>query len=172
MLNFLYKECPKEKVPKIIDPAEIKITVDEIPVTLTLFDTYGIEDFDKLRPLSYPKTDVFIICSSVIYLGSFGDIVHKWTPEIKHYCPKAKIIIVATKTELRNDPTTLQRMAERGIEPVSYEHGLSIQKQIGAEKYLECSSYNQENISLVFEEAVRTVLQGKQKDSKKSCLVF
>jgi len=35
--------------------------VDTIQVSLGLWDTAGQEDYDRLRPLSYPQTDVFLI---------------------------------------------------------------------------------------------------------------
>ena len=39
--------------------------VDGKPVSLGLWDTAGPEDYDRLRPLSYPQTDVFLICVAV-----------------------------------------------------------------------------------------------------------
>ena len=32
---------------------------------LALWDTAGQEDYDRLRPLSYPETDVIVICYAV-----------------------------------------------------------------------------------------------------------
>ena len=51
------------------------------PYTLGLFDTAGQEDYDRLRPLSYPQTDVFLVCFSVMNPSSFENVkekVKKW----------------------------------------------------------------------------------------------
>lgn len=68
--------------------------VDTIQVSLGLWDTAGQEDYDRLRPLSYPQTDVFLICFSVASPSSFENVTSKWYPEIKHHCPDAPIILV------------------------------------------------------------------------------
>lgn len=68
--------------------------VDSIQVSLGLWDTAGQEDYDRLRPLSYPQTDVFLICFSIASPSSFENVTSKWYPEIKHHCPDAPIILV------------------------------------------------------------------------------
>jgi len=45
----------------------------------------GQEDYDRLRPLSYPQTDVFLLCYSIISKPSFDNIKNKWFPEISHH---------------------------------------------------------------------------------------
>ncbi len=47
------------------------------PYTLGLFDTAGQEDYDRLRPLSYPQTDVFLVCYSVVSPSSFENVKEK-----------------------------------------------------------------------------------------------
>ncbi|KOB73067.1 putative rac gtpase, partial [Operophtera brumata] len=47
------------------------MVVDGVAVSLGLWDTAGQEDYDRLRPLSYPQTDVFLICFSVTSPSSY-----------------------------------------------------------------------------------------------------
>lgn len=48
--------------------------IGDDPYTLGLFDTAGQEDYDRLRPLSYPQTDVFLVCFSVTSPASFENV--------------------------------------------------------------------------------------------------
>lgn len=71
--------------------------VDERPVNLGVWDTVGQEDYDQLRPLSYPQTDIFLVCFSVVSLSSFENVRAKWLPEIQHHAPGVPFILVGTK---------------------------------------------------------------------------
>ena len=39
-------------------------------------------DYDRLRPLSYPSTDVFFICYSLVSTSSLENVAAKWWPEV------------------------------------------------------------------------------------------
>lgn len=41
------------------------------------FSSTGQEDYDRLRPLSYPQTDVFLVCFSVVSPSSFENVKEK-----------------------------------------------------------------------------------------------
>lgn len=61
-------------------------------IKISLWDTAGQEEFDKLRPLSYPQTDVFLVCFSVVDSTSYENIAAKWIGEIKNGEPNAPIV--------------------------------------------------------------------------------
>lgn len=48
--------------------------VDGKTISLGLWDTAGQEDYDRLRPLSYPQTDVFLICFSLVSPPSYENV--------------------------------------------------------------------------------------------------
>ncbi|KAJ6117576.1 cell division control protein 42 [Penicillium capsulatum] len=131
------------------------VMVDGRPISLGLWDTAGQEDYDRLRPLSYPQTDVFLICFSIVSPPSFDNVKAKWYPEIEHHAPSVPIILVGTKLDLRDDRTTTDALRARKMEPVSYEQALTVAKEIRAHKYLECSALTQRNLKSVFDEAIR-----------------
>ncbi|KAL7004789.1 Rho GTPase protein rac1 [Cystobasidiomycetes sp. EMM_F5] len=106
--------------------------VDGKPINLGLWDTAGQEDYDRLRPLSYPQTDVFLICFSLVSPPSFENVKTKWYPEIQHHAPSTPIILVGTKLDLRGNEETVMKLAERRMEPISYEQAMVIKKEINA----------------------------------------
>lgn len=137
------------------DNYSASVMVDGRPISLGLWDTAGQEDYDRLRPLSYPQTDVFLICFSIVSPPSFDNVKAKWYPEIEHHAPGVPIILVGTKLDLRDDKATAEALRAKKMEPVSYEQALAVAKEIRAHKYLECSALTQRNLKSVFDEAIR-----------------
>ena len=50
-----------------------------------VFDTAGQEEYDKLRPMAYTDTDVFIVCFSMVDKDSLENILNKWAPEVNSF---------------------------------------------------------------------------------------
>lgn len=111
-----------------------------------------------MRPLSYPQTDVFLICFSVASPSSFENVTSKWYPEIKHHCPDAPIILVGTKIDLREDRETLSALAEQGLSPLKREQGQKLANKVRAVKYMECSALTQRGLKQVTNKPIVYIL--------------
>ena len=126
--------------------------IGDEPYTLGLFDTAGQEDYDRLRPLSYPQTDVFLVCFSVTSPASFENVREKWFPEVHHHCPGVPCLIVGTQVDLRDDPSVREKLSKQKMQPVRNEDGEKMAKELGAVKYVECSALTQYKLKDVFDE--------------------
>lgn len=126
-----------------------------------------------MRPLSYPHTDVFLLCFSVLSYSSFENISERWAPEVYRYCPEVPIILVGTKIDLRENRDIISKLEKQGLSIVNYEQGLVKAKEIMAHKYIECSALTQRGLKLVFDEAIRIVIHPiKKKKNKKKCIIM
>lgn len=168
LISYTTNAFPGEYIPTVFDNYSANVMVDGRPVNLGLWDTAGQEDYDRLRPLSYPQTDVFLVCFSVISPSSYENVKSKWFPEIQHHAPGVPFLLVGTKIDLRDDDDQIQRLKEKNLEPISEAKGRQMATQLGAVQYLECSALTQKGLKNVFDEAIRSVLTGKAKSKKSS----
>jgi len=132
--------------------------VDDTPYNLGLWDTAGQEEYDRLRALCYPQTDVFLMCFSLVSPSSFENIKKRWWPELRHHCPDTPYVLVGTKIDLREEEGTLKELDAQGQQPIATEQGESLCKEINATCYVECSALTQRGLKLVFDEAARAVV--------------
>lgn len=152
--------------------------VDTHPINLGLWDTAGQEDYDRLRPLSYPQTDVFLICYSIISPTSFQNVASKWYPEINYHAPGVPVILVGTKSDLRNDPEQISKLNKSGKSPITSEQGVQMAQEIHAKMHMECSALTQSGLKKVFDEAIRCGMQNDGTNSnngrkkKKKCTIL
>ena len=152
LISFIHNKFEMEYVPTCLDHNEIIVWKDGMHHRLSMWDTAGGEDYDRLRPLSYPQTDAFIITFSCVSPASFENVRAKWFPEISHHCPNVPFFIVATKLDLRDDPATIERLAERNQQPVSQAQGMALAEELGG-RYFETSALTGKGVRTLFETA-------------------
>uniref|UniRef100_A0A2K6K606 Ras homolog family member Q n=1 Tax=Rhinopithecus bieti TaxID=61621 RepID=A0A2K6K606_RHIBE len=165
LIELCHDGLPEEYVPTVFDPHTV--TVGGKQYLLGLYDTAGQEDYDRLRPLSYPMTDVFLICFSVVNPASFQNVKEEWVPELKEYAPNVPFLLIGTQIDLRDDPKTLARLNDMKEKPICVEQGQKLAKEIGACCYVECSALTQKGLKTVFDEAIIAILTPKKHTVKK-----
>ncbi|XP_017741061.1 PREDICTED: rho-related GTP-binding protein RhoU [Rhinopithecus bieti] len=170
VVSYTTNGYPTEYIPTAFDNFSAVVSVDGRPVRLQLCDTAGQDEFDKLRPLCYTNTDIFLLCFSVVSPSSFQNVSEKWVPEIRCHCPKAPIILVGTQSDLREDVKILIELDKCKEKPVPEEAAKLCAEEIKAASYIECSALTQKNLKEVFDAAIVAGIQysDTQQQPKKS----
>lgn len=162
------REFPMSYMPTVFESNLVTTTYTQGKKTLlaelALWDTAGQEDYDRLRPLSYPDTDVVLVCFSIDEPASLDNVLQRWHPELVHFLPNVPRVLVGLKADLRDKvdhpPSALVPAGE--AEAVAVKIGA-----LGG--YLECSAMTRENVDQVFHHAL-TLTLGQGKPKRKSLL--
>jgi len=144
--------------------------------SLLLVDADPFPDYNRLAPLSYPETDIFILCFSVDNPDSLDRIKERWLPEIRHVHTDSPFLALGTKVDLRNPSDTSEDYANTGKKNgpnfVNSEVGALLARSLGAAEYLECSSLTGRGVSEVFLEAANIAHRHSiQKKKPRSCII-
>ncbi|KAF7343766.1 Small GTPase Cdc42 [Mycena sanguinolenta] len=120
------------------------------------------EGYERLRPISYPHTDAFLACFSIANRDSFDAVRSTWVPEIRYFCPDVPFIVVGTKIDLRDDSDLIAELARQDKRLVASEEGERLGFELGAAKYVECSTLARKGLYNVFEELKSLPLSGNR----------
>jgi len=164
LISYATGEFPTEYLPTVFENYTAQMKRENDVILLHLWDTAGQEDYDRLRPLSYPGADVLLLCFSTISQASYDAIKEKWAPEVHHYVPNIPHILVGTKIDLRETKAPDPNSGK--YEPVTYEQGKTMAEEIGAIRYMEVSSKTGKGLNDVFTEAVALVLKERDVEHK------
>uniref|UniRef100_A0A8D2GNY9 Cell division control protein 42 homolog n=1 Tax=Urocitellus parryii TaxID=9999 RepID=A0A8D2GNY9_UROPR len=161
LISYTTNKFPSEYVPTVFDNYAVTVMIGGEPYTLGLFDTAGQKNYDRLRPLSYPQTDVFLVCFSVVSPSSFENVKEKWVPEITHHCPKTPFLLVGTRIDLRDDPFTIEKLTAE-----------KLASDLKAVKYVECSALTQKGLKNVFDVAILAALEPPEPKKSRRCVLL
>lgn len=169
---------PQKYVPTVFENYITQVTHGPSgkTVELALWDTAGQEEYDRLRPLSYPETDLLFVCFAIDCPNSLENVMDKvrgyrsksvtkisadgkqWYPEVLHFCPTTPLILVGLKSDLRTKRACIELLRTQGLTPVTPEQGEAVAKKMNA-RYMECSAKEQDGVAEVFELAINTAVQ-------------
>eukprot|EP00808_Paulinella_micropora_P009950 g6626.t1 len=168
LISYTTNAFPGEYIPTVFDNYSANVMVDGKPVNLGLWDTAGQEDYDRLRPLSYPQTDNEMVSRDPAS-----------RPKCSHHAPNVPILLVGTKSDLRNDANTQATLSSKGMSMVTQAQGMDLVKSLGLQQpgsthqgYLECSALTQEGLKTVFNEAIRAALNKPKPKKKSGCIIL
>lgn len=149
-------------------------------VELALWDTAGQEEYDRLRPLSYPETDLLFVCFAIDCPNSLENvmdkvclssgqrkrqntnvILSKWYPEVLHFLPNTPLILLGLKSDLRYKKTCIDLLRTQGLTPVTPEQGKAVAARMNA-RYMECSSKEMEGVEEIFDTAVCMAVEAEE----------
>lgn len=150
LIRFHQNSFPGLYVPTVFDSYWKEMSVDGNEYGLLLWDNSGNDDYIRLRPLSYPQTDVFLVCFDINNRESFMKLQNTWLPEVKRYQNGTPIIIVGNKMDIRSE----SQLENASNDFVLHVEGVRLALREGA-IYCESSAKENRGVKEVFQTAVR-----------------
>lgn len=168
MGQFVDKKFKTEHVPTVFDNTSKFVQYKDTTVNLALWDTAGQEDYARLRPLSYPNTDVFVVCFSMVSKTSLLNVTSKWVPELVHYNRShhadghklSPIVLVGNKSDLWKDPNydAKEKVSQADIDKLIADSSGQIKGPC-----MMCSALTGEGVDDAFMRAIGVVLDAPKK---------
>ncbi|KAI7905185.1 YIL118Wp-like protein [Cokeromyces recurvatus] len=136
---------------------------DKLSIELSLWDTAGQEELDRLRVFSYDNTHAILVCYSINNRTSLDNIVNRWIHELQKECPQAKMILAALKCDLRSSSSSSSSSStststSNTNKIILYKEGLAVAKEMNAIRYFECSAKHNRGVQECFEQAAKIAL--------------
>ncbi|CAD6186612.1 unnamed protein product [Caenorhabditis auriculariae] len=148
----------------VFDNWAISVNIDNKNFTVNLFDTAGQEDYEHLRCLSYPHTDVFLLCFSLADRKTLDSCRTVWVPELRKYAgDNIPIVLVGTKEDVVESSPAPK-------DAVSHDLARRVALEIGCVKYLACSALTHKGLKRVFDESLLAAVGVKiEEESPSPC---
>ncbi|CAO1426937.1 unnamed protein product [Diamesa serratosioi] len=150
--SFTNDQFLETYVPTVYDKEVFELTLDNVTHSIKLHDTAGQEEYDRVRKLFYHDSDCFILCYSIDNKSSFQNIWLKWIQELRSIDRQVPIVLVGTKSDLR------QNLIRKQL--ITTEEGESLKRRINANTFIECSAKDNFLIKETVYQAVRASVNG------------
>ncbi|KAI8879057.1 hypothetical protein K501DRAFT_325724 [Backusella circina FSU 941] len=159
---FQHGSFPEDYVPTVFENYISNIELEPgKTVELSLWDTAGQEEYDRLRPLCYPETDVILACFAIDQIQSFDNIKDKWIPEMDHFLYGVPRLLIGTKGDLRDNNARIAELSANGRNLISRDRAEELARDLNIQ-YIECSARRNDSITLVIHSAAKLVINNRR----------
>ncbi|XP_052254814.1 ras-related protein ced-10-like isoform X4 [Dreissena polymorpha] len=126
-LSYTANHVLKDYKPTVLNHHWTLLKHDDLIVDLQIWDNSGSGEYNSLRPLSYPNTDVFLVCFSLKCLRSLENVRSTWLPEIEAAVGRRPFILVGCKRERRlmSSRTRARRWRKSSVRSNTWRPALS-----------------------------------------------
>ncbi|KAI0378798.1 hypothetical protein F5Y04DRAFT_261059 [Hypomontagnella monticulosa] len=168
LMSYVTGECPNGYVPPtVFEKYDVTLRVTGVNYNMDIFDTAGVGDYDRIRPLSYPDTNVFIVCYRIghkHWRDSWENVKQKWLPEITRYGHGIPFVIVA----IRNPDVAIEDEVEGTNQSIEkYPYYAMKASELGAAGYATCNMHSPQSVKDVFDKVIVTALERPAKPTKR-----
>lgn len=149
LIYFTRGGWPEGYIPTVFESYIAELSLGNKKYDLKLWDISGQEDYDRLRPLSYPGSDVILLCFNVDIATSdaASNLKDMWIPEINHFATGVSVVLVGVHPHHDGGPCEVcdsEDSEERLFRELMATH-------IGAVQYLFCNLQTGHNVNYVFQ---------------------
>ena len=128
---------------------------------MSLWDTIGDEAYDRLRPLSYPKADVFLVCFSGAEPSAFESVKTKWYHELSSWSNVADSawVLLGLHADRRKSGHKSNKQIDKERNIVSREQAEQLARNLGGWSkknvpYVECDAREKGGLQAVIEAVI------------------
>lgn len=162
LLTYVHKGFPTEYEPTVMDNYQVTVPFKTSFLTVDVWDTAGQENFGEIRHLSYPNTNVFLVCYSCDNKASFKNVEYSWVPEMRKTAKETPFVLVGTKLDLTNNATEV-------VSPLEAQQLADKLKASGA---FQCSALLNQGVEEIFKECIKIVFDERNKVATGGCCVM
>lgn len=113
----------------------VVLNMHESPIASFLLSSTSEADIKRLKILNYMNADFYIILFSVVDPKSFESIQTHWCKDIRNFDSKAKIFLMGTKVDLRDNVKIVNDLKSKGLSPVTFQQGTNLSRHLNTIGY-------------------------------------
>ena len=155
------KIIPEELFQLFSNEVHRKVVIDGTIINLSLWDSPGSREYDKIRPKMYSTTKLFILLFSIVKPTTLQQIREIYYPEIHKTHPNVPVILLGVQKELRCNEEVIKKLKTNNLAPIMKKDAKKIAKELKAIKYLELSSDSDEETKEIMNLAIRIAYYGR-----------